>query len=367
MKNLKLTKLEKMIRENGLDAVALIPSPNFFWLTGQNKHLMERPTMLIIVPDRTPAMVIAGFEVASLANAAIPFSAFGFDDDPAHWVDVFKAAGEALGLEGGKIGVESIHFRFFEQEILLQALPGCQLIAADGLFSQLRLHKQEDELVCMRQAALIAQNALEETLKLVKPGVTERQLAAELVAQMLRLGSDSNLPFEPIVAGGPNSADPHAAVSDRPLQSGDFLLFDWGARYQGFCSDITRTFGIGDLSEAQKKIHRTVLEANRAAVGTARPGVRCGSVDAAARKVITEAGYGDYFTHRLGHGLGLETHEHPYMYGANEQLLETGMVFTDEPGIYIPGQGGVRIEDDIVVTADGCTSLTDFPRELRIL
>lgn len=367
MQNLKLAKLEKLILENELDVVALIPSPNFFWLTGQHKHLMERPTTLIIAPGKKPALVIAGFEVGSLTKADIPMDAFPFDDDPAHWTDAFRAAGEALGLRSSRIGVESIHFRFLETQFLRQAVPGCEVVAADALFSRLRLMKSDEEIACMRQAALIAQGALEETLKIVKPGVTEREIAAELVLQMLRLGSDSNLAFDPIVAGGPNSADPHAAVSDRPLQKGDFLLFDWGARYRGYCSDITRTFGIGELSDEQKKIHRTVVAANRAAVDAARPGVACGSIDAAARKVITDAGYGEYFTHRLGHGLGLEAHEPPYMFGRNEQLLQPGMVFTDEPGIYIPGEGGVRIEDDIAVTADGQMNITDFPRELRIL
>ena len=219
----------------------------------------------------------------------------------------------------------------------------------------------------MRKAALIAQYALEETLKIVKIGVTEREIASELVTQMLKAGCDPTLPFDPIVAGGPNSADPHAAISDRRLQKGDFLLFDWGARYQGYCSDITRTFGIGEISDSQKEIYQTVLSANRAASAAARPGVTCGSIDDAARKVIVEAGYGNFFTHRVGHGLGLEAHEDPYMFAENLQILKAGMCFTDEPGIYISGEGGVRIEDDIVITEDGCINITDYPRELRIL
>jgi Xaa-Pro dipeptidase len=151
------------------------------------------------------------------------------------------------------------------------------------------------------------------------------------------------------------------------LQSGDLLLFDWGARYEGYCSDITRTFGLGDVSERQREIYRTVEKANRAASEAARPGVTCGSIDKAARDVIQEAGYGKYFTHRVGHGLGLEAHEDPYMFAESQQILEPGMCFTDEPGIYVPGRGGIRIEDDIVITEDGCKNITDYPRELRIL
>jgi len=367
MENLKLEKIERLIDESDFDAIALIPGPNFFWLTGQNKHLMERPTTLLIAPHKTPALIIAGFELGSMEKAAIPFTPFLFDDNPRNWDNSFRLAGEALGLSGKRIGVEPVHFRFLETSYLNRSIPGCEVVSGNTLFKQLRLHKNEEEIICMRKAALIAQNALEETLKIVKIGVTERKIASELVAQMLKAGCDPTLPFDPIVAGGPNSADPHAAVSERRLQNGDFLLFDWGARYQGYCSDITRTFGIGDISDKQKEIYRAVLSANRAAAAASGPGVTCGSIDDAARKVIIEAGYGKYFTHRVGHGLGLEAHEDPYMFAENRQMLEPGMCFTDEPGIYIPGKGGVRIEDDIVITEDSCINLTDYPQELRIL
>ena len=231
----------------------------------------------------------------------------------------------------------------------------------------MRLRKTETELEYMRKAAIIAQDALEATLKMVKPGITERELGSELVAQMLRRGSDPKLPFDPIVGSGPNSANPHAEVSDRELQKGDFLLFDWGARYKGYCSDLTRTFVIGEASDKQIDIYNTVLNANRTALAAVRPGVTAGSIDDAGRAVIDKKGYGKYFTHRIGHGLGLEEHEEPYMFAGNPVILEEGMCFSDEPGIYIPDWGGVRIEDDITVTADAGSSISDFPRELRIL
>ena len=169
------------------------------------------------------------------------------------------------------------------------------------------------------------------------------------------------------MASGPNIADPHAKVSDRQLQRGDFLLFDWGARYHGYCSDITRTFVVGEASGRQIEIYNTVLAANRAALTAVRPGVTAGSIDDAGRAVISAAGYGPYFTHRIGHGLGMDEHEEPYIFGGNSVLLEEGMCFSDEPGIYLPDWGGVRIEDDLTVTADGGRSISDFPRELRIL
>lgn len=363
----RLEKLETLIEKNGFDAAALIPSPNLIWLTGADKHLMERPTTLLVKPGKKPVLIIAGFELGSVENMRIPFEPCPFDDDPSHWGHAFEKAGEYLGLKGAKIAVEPIHFRFQELSYLQDNIENCQILNGQSLFNELRLHKSAEEVQNMRQAAIIAENALEETLKLARPGVSEHELAAELVTQMLRGGSDPTLPFNPIVGSGPNSADPHAEVSDRKLEPGDFLLFDWGARYKGYCSDITRTFAIGEASDKQREVYHTVLAANRAGLSAVRPGVSCGSLDEIARAVITGAGYGEFFTHRLGHGLGLEEHEEPYIFGGNSLLLEKGMSFTDEPGIYLPGDFGVRIEDDVIVTEDGGITTTNFSRELRIL
>jgi Xaa-Pro dipeptidase len=219
----------------------------------------------------------------------------------------------------------------------------------------------------MRQAVQIAQNALEATLPLIKIGMTERDLAAELTIQLLRHGSDPALPFSPIISGGPNSANPHASPSERTLQSGDLLVIDWGATHEGYVSDLTRTFAIGEIDEEYRKIHEIVQQANAAGRAAGKPGLACAEIDKAARKVIEDAGYGQYFTHRTGHGLGMEGHEDPYMRSDNQQLLETGMAYTVEPGIYLPGRNGVRIEDDVIVTEDGSESLSDLPREIRVV
>lgn len=363
----KTALLDNLLERYGMDAAVFIPSPNMNWLTGQAKILMERPTTLLYRPGKKAALVIAGFEVDAAPAMDIPVEVFPFSDVPAEWGEAFRKAGEYLGLAGKKIAAEPAHFRFLEYQFVKNAVPDCEIAGAAQLFSELRLHKNEEELGYMRRAAIIAQDALEETLKLVKPGVTERELGSELVAQMLRRGSDAKLPFDPIVGSGPNSANPHAEVSDRQIERGDFLLFDWGARYRGYCSDITRTFVVGEASDKQVEIYNTVLAANRAALAAVRPGVTAGSIDDAGRAVINDKGYGRYFTHRIGHGLGMEEHEEPYMYHGNDLVLKEGMCFSDEPGIYLPDWGGVRIEDDITVTADAGRSISDFPRELRIL
>jgi len=185
--------------------------------------------------------------------------------------------------------------------------------------------------------------------------------------QLLKQGSDSEMPFAPIVSGGPNAANAHVLPSDRKLQVGDMLVVDWGAAYDGYMSDLTRTFAVGEVDEEFKKIHKIVQDSNAAGRAAGKPGVPCANVDKAARDVIEKAGYGVYFTHRTGHGIGMEVHEEPYMRGDNMQILEPGMAFTVEPGIYIPNRNGVRIEDNVVITEAGADTLSDMPREIRIV
>jgi Xaa-Pro dipeptidase len=197
--------------------------------------------------------------------------------------------------------------------------------------------------------------------------MTEKALAAELVTQLLRHGSDPELPFAPIVSAGPNAANPHASPSERKLQAGDLLVVDWGASYEGYISDLTRTFVVDAVDDEYRKIHRIVQEANVAGLAAAKPGVPCAEVDRTARAVIEQAGYGAYFTHRTGHGIGMEGHEEPYIRGDNMQLLEPGMAFTVEPGIYLPNRNGVRIEDNVVITETGADVLSDMPREMRVV
>jgi Xaa-Pro aminopeptidase len=198
---------------------------------------------------------------------------------------------------------------------------------------------------------------------LIRPGVTELGLATAWQKAALD-ASGGELPEVPIVASGPNGASPHTRASSRPLERGDLVIIDGFLRSQGYYSDITRTYAVGETDRELELIYSLVQEANAAASEIIKPGVKAEDVDAAARGVIEEAGYGEYFIHRTGHGLGLEIHEPPYIVEGNELILEPGMTLTVEPGIYLPGRGGVRIEDDILVTEDGYASLTTLPREL---
>ena len=257
--------------------------------------------------------------------------------------------------------------RVMELNFIEEAAAGIKIEPAEEIFALLRMTKDEAEIKAMRAAVVIAEQALEATLPKIKIGMTERQVGMELVMQTLLAGSDTELPFSPIVASGPNGALPHATVTDRILQPGDLLTLDWGAASGGYLADLTRTFALGEVDAELKQIYELVRGANAAAKAHTKPGVTCASVDAAARQVIADGGYGEYFVHRVGHGLGMEGHEDPSMHGKNAMPLGAGMTFTIEPGIYLPGKGGARIEDDVVVTADGCESLSSYPRELMVI
>ena len=200
----------------------------------------------------------------------------------------------------------------------------------------------------------------------IRAGRPGRQVASQGRSGRWRAGAET-FPFEPLIQSGPNSALPHATAGERVIQSGDVLLLDFGVNVNGYASDITRTFAVGPLSDELKKIYELVRQANAAGRTVAQPGATGQDVDRAARQVIVAAGYGQYFTHRTGHGLGLEGHEPPYMVEGNNVALEAGNTFTVEPGIYVPGLGGVRIEDDVLVTETGAESLTTFSRELQVI
>jgi Xaa-Pro dipeptidase len=228
--------------------------------------------------------------------------------------------------------------------------------------------KDENEIAHMRRAAEIAERAMERLLDVgaLRPGRTELEVAADLQVAMLREGGQGEA-FSPIVVAGPRSAFPHATPSNRPLAKGDLVIIDWGTTHEGYCSDITRTFVLGSPTPEMERIHDAVLAANQSGRLSIRPGMPAQEVDRAARRAITLAGYGEYFIHRTGHGLGLEVHEPPYVVEGNLDLLQPGMTFTVEPGIYLPGTGGVRIEDDVVVTETGSETLTTLTRELQSL
>jgi Xaa-Pro dipeptidase len=357
-------RLIEALKTARIEALVLNPGPSLTYLTGLHFHLMERPIAVIFAPGQPLAIILPELETAKLAALSFPVQTFAFNDDPATWQDVYRHAVQATRIEGSRIGVEPTRFRVLELRFLETAAPHAQIVSAESAVASLRMCKDATEISAMRKAVDIAQRSLQATIPLIRIGMTEQEIAAELILQLLRAGTHADMPFTPIVSGGPNSANPHAFPSTRKIAPGDFLVIDWGASFDGYISDLTRTFAIGKVEPELKKIYETVKQANAAGRAVGRPGIPAGDVDRAARAVIETAGYGKYFIHRTGHGIGMEGHEEPYMHAANPLALAPGMAFTVEPGIYLPDYNGVRIEDDVVITADGAESLSDFTRDL---
>ena len=363
----RFDKLSASLQSSGLDAVILNPGPTLTHLTGLHFHLMERPVVLMFARDQDPAIVLPELELQKVASLPYKLQVFAYPENPAEWDNAFRKAAQALSLDGKQVGVEPRQLRLLEFRHVKAGAPEADYPDASDALSSLRLRKDQAEIEAMRRAVRIAQDALEATIPLIKIGMTEKELSSELVVQLLKHGSEPEMPFAPIVSGGPNSANPHASPTERKLQAGDLLVVDWGAAYDGYISDLTRTFAIGEVDAEYQQIHKIVQDANAAGRAAARPGAPCADVDKAARDVIEQSGYGVYFTHRTGHGIGMEGHEEPYMRGDNMQLLEPGMAFTVEPGIYLPDRNGVRIEDNVVITETGADVLSDMPREIRVV
>jgi Xaa-Pro dipeptidase len=361
----RFDKLQASLLTSDLDAVILNPGPTLTHLTGLRFHLMERPVVLLFAKEQVPVIVLPELELQKVASLPYELQVFAYTENPSEWGDAFRKATQALGLDGKRIGVEPRQLRLLEFRYVKDGAPEADYPDASDVLSGLRLRKDKSEVEAMRRAVKIAQDALEATIPLIKIGMTEKELSSELVTQLLRQGSEPELPFAPIVSGGPNAANPHASPGERRLQAGDLLVVDWGAAHDGYISDLTRTFAVGEVDDEYRKIHQIVQESNAAGRAAAMPGIPCAAVDKAARDVIEKAGYGVYFTHRTGHGIGMEGHEEPYMRGDNMQLLEPGMAFTVEPGIYLPNRNGVRIEDNVVITETGADVLSDMPREIR--
>ena len=265
-----------------------------------------------------------------------------------------------------RLGFDALHTTVQTHTRLSELLSGVQLIAFGAELEQVRSCKDLSEIEQLEQVAVVGSRAFESVLCMIRPGVVEAELALQLEFEMRKRGADGR-GFDFIVASGSRGAMPHGRASGKQVQSGELVTFDFGAVMNGYHSDETVTVAVGAISKEHLNIYNTVLAAHDLAIEAVRPGVPCRDIDAVARDYITQQGYGDYFGHGLGHGVGLEIHEKPVISPSSDALVAEGMVFTIEPGIYIPGLGGVRIEDTIVVTADGCRLLTRFPKELQRL
>jgi Xaa-Pro aminopeptidase len=279
--------------------------------------------------------------------------------------DLFSGLSDLSVLKGTriKLGFETNHLTCQIYRRLKLLLPDCLLVPTEGIVEALTIRKDKGEIEKIRKAAQITDRAFSEILDFIKPGVKEMDVAAELEYRMKRYGSSAPY-FETIVASGKRGALPHGIASGKRIKKGEFVTMDFGAVFQGYTADMTRTVVVGKANKKQKQVYDLVLKAQRRGISRARPGVKACDLDKTAREVIKKAGYGEYFGHGLGHGIGLVVHDNPAVNPTNQRCLEPGMVITIEPGVYLPDWGGVRIEDDILITSRGCRNLTGSEKGL---
>lgn len=358
--NTRITKVYKYMEQHSLDLVMITLPRSIYYLTGFNTNPHERFFCLYIPLKGEPGLIIPELDLED-AKAKSSVTILHTHKDDENPMNILKR------LNFGKIkrcGVEASYMTLKWFEDISTAIDIEKYIDIEEPLQNMKMIKTDNELDMIRHSIDIAERALSEGLKVVKEGIKERDLAAEIEYQRKKFGADAG---GLMIVSGEKSALPHGRTGDRELRNGDLLLTDGGVIKNGYVSDISRTFGIGELDDKKREIYNTVLQANKAAIDAIKPGVTFGRLDEIAREVIAEKGYDQYFTHRLGHGMGTHNHEYPSIHGENKDIVLPGMVFTIEPGIYVPGIGGVRIEDDVVATEEGVEVLTTFEKELMIL
>lgn len=352
----RIKALRSLLRQHNVDAFIVTHLPHIRYLTGfsgSNAVLIVMPRSLFFFTD--------GRYTEQIKTELYPLPRLKTFIERDVWQ--YVSDNSLLG-NVGKVGFEAEHTTFAAVERMKKKLKPAKLVPLSGLPEEITVPKTADEVQHIKKAADLAARVYDYILNFVKPGMRENEVAAEISYQAKKLGSEGDA-FDIIVASGPRGALPHGHASTKKLKKGELVTLDFGCIVNGFNSDMTRTFALGKPKALHKKVFDIVLEAEQAAVAAVRAGINAKELDAVARNIISEAGYGDNFTHSLGHGLGIKVHENPGISFRSEKTsIPEGSVITIEPGIYISDECGVRIEDDVHVTADGCTVLTTAPREL---
>jgi Xaa-Pro aminopeptidase len=354
----RVSRLQEIMTADGVDAVLLSIGADLPYLTGYEAMDSERPTVLVIRVSGAPVLVVPLLEAPRVDGSDVEMAPWAETDDP--YALVVGALGGARRIAVGD------QTRAANVLMIQAALPNVTWERASDLTARLRVRKEPEEVELLRAAAAAVDRVLGRVPDAVSfAGRTELDVARDLQALTVEEGHD--VASFAIVGAGPNGASPHHEPGDRVIQVGELVVCDFGGRRQGYSSDVTRTFAVGPPSGEQEEVHAVVHAASGAARGAVQPGTTCEEIDREARRVIDDAGFGEFFIHRTGHGIGLEVHEHPYIVEGNETPLETGMTFSIEPGIYLPGRLGVRIEDIVACGPDGVDDLNQADRSLRIV
>jgi Xaa-Pro aminopeptidase len=357
----RIKRAQAEMKRQGIDVLLVGPSSDLVYLIGYDAHLSERLNLLIVRQEGTPDLVVPVLE-SFLATACEPNVILR------RWEETESPSELAASLigdtKGVTLGVSDQLWSTFLLK-LQKAMPAGDWTTGQPILAHLRVTKDQSELDNLFEVARLTDEAWHEFVESGQiSGLTETQAMDRLSAMMEKRGLGRSFG---ICASGPHAASPHHHTGDRVIQQGDSVIFDWGGTLNGYHSDVTRTVFVGTPTDEYRKVYATVKEANQTALDAVKPGVAAEAIDKAARDVITRAGYGPAFLHRVGHGLGMDVHEEPYLVGGNKTPLEVGMVFSDEPGIYLEGNLGVRIEDSVVVTETGGKRLNEASRELTVM
>jgi Xaa-Pro dipeptidase len=366
----RLGDLRQQLRDQEVDCLALVPGANLRYLAGLDFHMLKGPRIAFFPVDERvePVVLIPDIEElkweqeAPFATQIYPYASLEERDQ------VIKKVAAALP-NIRSIAVEHLRMRVQEYRLIREYFPDAKITQAEPVMYPLRIIKDPEELSAIRRACEIAEAALEDVISNLRPGITEHEITNKLIATML-LSGGGEPPFDPIVLTGSRSAQIHGSPGQHPIKDGDLLLIDFGTTVNGYACDITRTFIVGrEPDEKVRVMYEAVKAGNAAGRSFVKPGMNSIEVDQAVRQIVAEYGFGDLFIHPTGHGFGLDIHEPPFIdrYQYQNMAIEEGMVFTIEPGVYDQEVGGIRIEDDVVVTENGVETITSFGRELRII
>ncbi|WP_156291472.1 M24 family metallopeptidase [Oceanobacillus salinisoli] len=361
----RVTKLLEELQRKNLDSILVTSKANFYYVSNYYTEPHERVIAAYISHTMDPVILVPAMEVEDARHAGWKEKIIGYYDHENPWQLLLSYLKKNESIPQS-MAIEQDHITLERYKAITKMLPSTTMFDAKEMLASLRMIKSNKEYNLLKEAAILADFGIETGVKAVQEGISELELIATIEYELKKQGVQE-MSFSTMALSGAKTASPHGTPSTRKIAAGDLILFDLGVVFEGYCSDITRTVTFKSITEEQRNMYNTVLEAEQEAIQSAQIGTGAGKIDQSAREIISSAGYGEYFTHRIGHGIGIETHESPSMHSHNTLPLQAGMCFTIEPGIYIPNIGGVRIEDMIFTTNNGPEVLTKYPKELQII
>lgn len=361
----RIDSLLKEMQNNHLDSMLITSTANFYYVSNYYTEPHERLIAVYISTSQDPILIVPAMEENDAKAAGWKFDIISYHDHQNPW-ELFAETLKKHEKIPQSIGLEYDHITLDRYEAIKHILPNSVISDSQEILAHLRVIKHKNEYELLKQAASLADFGMDIGFNAIQEGISELEVIAKIEYELKKQGVQQ-MSFNTMALSGAKTASPHGTPSMKEIHAGDMVLFDLGVIYEGYCSDISRTVAYKSISDKQKDIYHTVLTAEQKAIEASQVGTSVGEIDSIARNHIDQAGYGPYFTHRIGHGLGIQTHEYPSMHGKNTLSLQAGMCYTIEPGIYVPHTGGVRIEDMIFMTEKGPESLTKTPKELRII